>query len=287
MKLFAQNADVFVPGVPGSATTEELVRALGGVTHVVVGAHPDDAEVGALPAISMCRKRGDLGLCAVILTDGRNPPLSGPYRHLPPERMVKIRIEEQRQAALVGGYRAVIQLCYCSDELKPHARRSDAVADIAAILDATRCEELWLHQPFDRHPTHGSAFFCGIGALGRLPRDKRPRRLFGMEVWGTVDCLPADQLEEFDVSCDAELLERLLEPFKSQNAAKDYQSGVRGRQTAHATFRQSHATNGGSRVCLAVKLHDFLENPELDVRSWVTAVHERALHDLHQRLGCA
>lgn len=283
--LLTPNVDVFVPGVAGSASFDQLRRAIAGVTHVVIGAHPDDVEVGAGPAIGHCFEQDQSGLLAVVLTDGRNPPKSGPYRDLGPAEMGQLRTREQRDAAQIGKYRAAVQLCYSSEQLR--TERDLIAADLAALISATRCTDLWSHHFLDRHPTHVASAARTLDAVRLLDDDRRPDRWLGMEVWGSIDALPCSVLEEFDVSEHEALLDAVLGVFESQNRSKNYPRGVRGRYMAHATFRKSHEENSGSLLCLAVKLHRLLTEHGLTPETWTREVLRLAQEDTLQRLLAA
>ena len=58
-----QRADIFVPG------GGDRRSALGSVTHLVLGAHPDDCGFMAFPGTEECRRGGGKS-GAVVLTDG-------------------------------------------------------------------------------------------------------------------------------------------------------------------------------------------------------------------------
>ena len=93
MKLHQSDADLFIPD--GSA----LLPALGRITHLGIGAHPDDLEFMALGAIAHCHYSAAEWFGGVTCTDGAGCPRSGRFSNVTSEQLIGIRREEQRRAA--------------------------------------------------------------------------------------------------------------------------------------------------------------------------------------------
>ena len=81
---------------------------------MVVTAHPDDAEFGAGGTVARMARQG-CEITYVILTNGDK---GSSDRSMPPERLVRIREEEQRNAARVLGVERVEFLGYADGELE-------------------------------------------------------------------------------------------------------------------------------------------------------------------------
>jgi LmbE family N-acetylglucosaminyl deacetylase len=81
---------------------------------LVVTAHPDDAEFGAGGTVARLARQG-CEVTYVILTNGDK---GSSDRALPPERLVRMREEEQRNAARVLGVERVQFLGYADGELE-------------------------------------------------------------------------------------------------------------------------------------------------------------------------
>ena len=107
MQLKNPDADVYVPD--GSTVGE----ALGRTTHLAVGAHQDDIEFMALHGILQCFNQKDRWFSGITVTDGRGSPRAGAYKDYSDEEMCKVRVLEQRKAALVAfpPPRSVFALC--------------------------------------------------------------------------------------------------------------------------------------------------------------------------------
>src|SRR5436190_20504801 len=104
MNFTQPTATLFVPD--NSPATGALAR----VTHLGVGAHPDDLEFMAFHGIIECFHSSSLHFGGVTCSNGSGSARSGAYRNHTDEQMVAVRREEQRQAAIVGRYAAMIQL---------------------------------------------------------------------------------------------------------------------------------------------------------------------------------
>jgi|GEM_PF-6542569 len=123
-------AQVFVPD--GLPPEEALART----THLAVGAHQDDVEILAVAGILQCFQRSDLWFCAVVVTDGRGSPRSGLYGDYTDEEMRTVRIREQKKAAVVGEYGALVLLDWPSAAVKD-GRNPDPVASTGARSGGT------------------------------------------------------------------------------------------------------------------------------------------------------
>src|SRR5688572_22462000 len=127
LKLSRPAAEIFIPdGTPWEA-------ACARVTHLVVAAHADDVEIMAWHALLHAD-----GLAAVIVTDGRGS---------------NTRLLEQKRAASLGHYAAVIWLDHASVDVRQAACPALA-SDLSAVLSAVRARQVYTHNPTDRHDTH-------------------------------------------------------------------------------------------------------------------------------------
>jgi LmbE family N-acetylglucosaminyl deacetylase len=233
----------------------ELSAALARTTHLGIGAHADDLEFMALHGILAAYGRDDRWFGGITCTDGAGS-VGGPDT----ATLIARRQTEQVEAARIGGYGFIAQLGYASAEAK---NRSDdrLTRDLAALIDASRPEIIYTHNPADRHPTHLAVVARTLRALHTLPRAHRPRRLLGCEVWRSLDWLEGAARVELDVSSHPELSARLAAVFATQiDGGKRYDAAVRGREAANATFGASHAADPSRAVWLAMDLTPLLED---------------------------
>ncbi len=142
MQFSLSSAEVFIPD--GADLPEAAART----THLAVGAHQDDLEIMAFDGIIACFQQADKWFSGVVVTNGGGSPRAGVYADNTDEEMMAVRRHEQKKAAVVGEYAAQFLLNHPSAAVKD--AEDDAVTrDLAAILDATRPEVVYTHNPAD------------------------------------------------------------------------------------------------------------------------------------------
>jgi len=266
MKLHRPNADVFVPD--GAS----LPGALSRTTHMGIGAHQDDLEFFAVHGILECHGRDDRWFTGVTVTDGAGSARAGVYENHTDEEMVAVRRQEQRKAAGIGEYAAMLQLDYPSALVKDR-NHAGPVGDLHAILEAARPQVLYLHNPADKHATHVAVLARSLAAVRRLPREARPAKIYGCEVWRDLDWLPDDKKVALPVGGRTNLQAALNGVFDSQiSGGKRYDLAVMGRRLAHATFHESHATDKESGLLYAIDLTPLAENDDLPLEHFTSAL---------------
>ncbi len=273
-----ETAEVFVPdGTPVEA-------ALARTTHLAVAAHPDDIEIMAFDGILRCFHREDRWFGGVIVTDGSGSPRDGLYGRYTDAAMRAVRRQEQKKAAVVGEYGALVLLDYPSVVVQDGAAEAP-VADIARLLAVARPEVVYTHNPADRHDTHVAVALRTIEATRRLPAEQRPQRLYGCEVWRDLDWLPDADKVAFDVSAHENLQAALLGVFDSQIAGgKRYDLATLGRRRANATYLAAHGTDAATGLSLALDLTPLVRDPALDVLAYVQQFVDRFARDVSGRI---
>ena len=235
------------------------------VESMAIGAHQDDLEIIATPAIARCEAGGP-SMVGVVVTDGGGSARSGPYKDFSDEAMKARRIEEQKEAAEMGRYHAMVFLNQPSHAVKDTSNQS--ITDLLAkVIMEYQPKILYTHQPFDKHKTHVKLLKHVIEALKKIPDAMRPQSVYGVEVWRDLDWLPDHLKVTFDVTNAQTLTARLLQCFDSQIAGgKRYDLAVEGRRRAHATFYESHAVDVATQMLYALDLTVFTskEPPSLN-----------------------
>ena len=266
MKLHRPDADIFIPdGTP-------LPAALSRTTHMGIGSHQDDLEFFAVHGILDCHGRDDRWFTGVTMTDGSGSARTGVYERFTDAEMVGVRCSEQRKAAVIGEYAAVIQLDYPSAVIKDAAQTAP-VRDLLAILAAARPEFLYLHNPADKHATHVAVLARSIAAVRALPQGQRPRKVYGCEVWRDLDWLPDAKKVALPVGGRTNLQAALNGVFDSQiGGGKRYDLAVMGRRLAHATFHESHATDKEAGLLYAIDLTPLAEDNDLSLEEFTAAL---------------
>ena len=263
--------------------------ALRRITHLGIGAHQDDLEFMAYHGILECFARADRWFGGVTCTNGSGSSREGAYAAFSDAQMMAVRRTEQDTAAVIGQYGVMIQLDYPSQATKSPNDPS-LQNDLRAILEATRPETVYTHNLADKHDTHIGVVIAALLAMRELPRDQRPNRVIGCEVWRNLDWLPDAEKVLMDVSGRDHLAAALNGVFDSQIAGgKRYDLATLGRRSANATFFDSHATDRANQVIYGMDLTPLVRDETRDIVEYVGGLVERLQADastkLRRRLG--
>lgn len=256
LSLSNSHADIFVPD--GTAQPAALERT----THLAVGAHQDDLEFMAAHGVVECFQNGARWFTGVVVTDGGGSARDFEYKDYSDERMRAVRQLEQRKAAYVGEYSAMLQLGHPSGAVKDAAEPA-VVADLTAILRATRPELVYTHNLADKHDTHVAVCLRVLAACRALPAAERPQRLIGCEVWRDLDWLCDADKVVMPVDGHENLHAALMGVFDSQiSGGKRYDLATAGRRRAHATYFESHGADRHSALIWGMDLTSLLEGAD-------------------------
>jgi LmbE family N-acetylglucosaminyl deacetylase len=278
MRFRHEKHDVFIPD--NTDTTIALQR----VTHLGIVSHQDDLEIAAYHGITECFHAGDKWFGGVVVTDGGGSPRKGDYADYTDDEMKHVRLIEQRKAAYVGEYSTMIQLAYPSEDVKFN-RRADVAADLAFILEQTTPEILYVHNPCDRHDTHVATFMRCVEALRMLPKDKRPQKVYGCEVWRKLDWLLSEDKVMLWVDKHPHLLRPLLGVFDSQiSGGKRYDLAEEGLRHANATYFDSHTTDKTSLLTFAMDLTPLAHDDTMCVEEYTLNYVRRLEEDVRKRV---
>jgi LmbE family N-acetylglucosaminyl deacetylase len=279
MRFSRPDADVFVPD--GAPMPEALRRA----THLCIGAHQDDQEFMAFHGIAECFGRKDRHFAGVVMTNGGGSSRTGIYADYSDEQMIRVRVQEQRKAATIGEYACEIQLMHPSGDVKK-AGHAGVAADMRAILDTVRPEVLYVHNPADKHDTHVAVCLRTLAAIRSLPRERRPLRVLGCEIWRDLDWMRDEDKQVLPVDRHKNLAASLSGVFDSQiTGGKRYDTAVAGRRMAHATFFESHATDKVDALSFAMDLTPLAEDDALDVFAYTQSLIRRFENEVRDRLA--
>lgn len=283
MNFHNPSARLFIPD--GKPEAEALAR----VTHLGIGAHQDDLEFMAFDGILACYHSEQDWFGGVTCTDGSGSARTGAYASYTDTRMIEVRHHEQEMAAEVGRYGAMIQLDYPSRIVKD-PRDTTLRDELLAILQATRPRVVYTHNPADKHETHIAVVVPVLQAIRLLPREQRPGKVHGCEVWRGLDWMPDAEKIAHNLSGHENLAAALNGIFDSQIAGgKRYDIATLGRRRANATFFDSHATDQAEMIAFAMDLTPLAHDDSLDITEYVTGFIDRFRADvtdkLQKRLG--
>jgi LmbE family N-acetylglucosaminyl deacetylase len=258
MAFHLPTAELFIPD------GQEPTRALARTTHLAVSAHQDDLEIMAYHGIQACFQREDQWFLGVVVTDGAGSARDGIYRDYTDEQMKVVRRKEQKKAAIVGEFGACALLDYPSSAVKK-AADPRVVEDLAELFRTARPEVVYTHNLADKHDTHVAVALRTLTALRSLPRELRPAKLLGCEVWRDLDWMTDADKTPLDVSGQENLQAALLGVFDSQiSGGKRYDLATLGRRKAHATYHASHGVDLTTGLTFAMDLSPLLEDDGLD-----------------------
>ena len=279
MKFKIPTAQVFVPD--GKPVAEALPR----ITHLGIGAHQDDLEFMAFHGILECFAKETRWFGGVTCTNGAGSSRTGAYEKYSDAQMMAVRRTEQNNAAIVGQYGVMIQLDYPSSAIKS-ATDPSLKNDLKEILAATRPEVVYTHNLADKHDTHIGVVIAALQAMRELPREQRPKRVIGCEVWRNLDWLNDPEKVLMDVGGRDNLAAALNGVFDSQIAGgKRYDLATLGRRAANATFFESHATDRSNQLIFGMDLTPLVADETTDIVAFAAGHIERFAADVKSKLN--
>jgi len=278
MQFHHPTADFFVPD--NTAPAEALART----THMCIAAHQDDIEIMAYHGIAECFGHPDRWFTGVVVTNGAGSPRTGIYGDYTDEQMQKVRVVEQRKAAFVGEYSCQIQLGFTSAEVKDPKGQA-VVADLERVLLGTKPEYVYLHNLADKHDTHVSVTLRALAALRKLPKEHRPNKVYGCEVWRDLDWLMDQDKQMLGASSRTNIAASLVGVFDSQvTGGKRYDLATAGRRLANATYYAPHGTDEESALNWGMDLTPLVEDASLDIAGYVLKFIDRFRADVEKRV---
>lgn len=279
MKFNKDTAEVFVP----DKLPED--QALSRTTHLAVGAHQDDLEIMAVDGILRSFQKKDKWFCGIVMTDGSGSPRDDLYKNYTDEMMKEIRRKEQKKAAVVGEYGALIFLDYSSAEVKDGSNQAPR-EDLKSILKKMHPEVIYTHNLADKHDTHVASSLRLIDAIRSLPDSSRPRKVYGCEVWRDLDWVTDEDKIAFDISAHQNLQSSLVGLFDSQICGgKRYDLATMGRRRANATYYASHSTDTASAMIFAMDLSPLILQTEIDINIYIQKYIDRFKQDVVDRIN--
>jgi LmbE family N-acetylglucosaminyl deacetylase len=278
MQFQLPSAEIFIPdGLP-------VEQALARTTHLAISAHQDDIEIMAAAPILECFQREDRWFTGVVVTDGRGSPRSGLYVRYSDEEMRQVRLKEQRKAAVVGEYAALILLDYPSRAIKDGTDHR-AVEDLAHLVQAARPQYIYTHNLADKHDTHIGTALKVLAALRCLPPADRPHKLYGCEVWRDLDWMLDEDKVGFPLSEHENLQAALLGVFDSQiTGGKRYDLASLARRRANATYSETHGVDTTTGLSYAMDLTPLIDAQPQDILPYVQAFIQRFAQDVTDRI---
>lgn len=278
MKFHLESAEIYVPD------EMPVEQALKRTTHMAVSAHQDDIEIMATEPILRCFQQTDKWFTGLVLTDGRGSPRDSLYKDYSDEEMRLVRFKEQRKAAIVGEYAAQVMLDFPSPMVKDASRR-EPVEDLALLLKTARPQVIYTHNLADKHDTHVATALRLIAAIRTLPKAERPEKVYGCEVWRSLDWMLDSEKRGMDLSAHENLQAALLGVYDSQIAGgKRYDLASMGRRRANATYFESHGVDVSAGLSYAMDMTPLIADDDLDPMIFVNELIQNFAQDVRERL---
>jgi len=278
MEILNTNIDYFVPD--GSSIEDALKRA----THMAISAHPDDIEIMAYDGIINCFNSNDKWFLGVIVTDGAGSSRNGFYKDYTNEQMKAIRKLEQKKAAFVGEYSAVIFLNHSSEDAKNHLDKN-IESNLKNIFSMAQPKLVYTHTPLDSHSTHLNVSLKVINALREIAALHHLEKLYGCEVWRGLDWLIDSDKVIFDCSSNPNISSALIEVFDSQvSGGKRYDLATQGRRLSNATFMSSNKSDSLKSAIYGMDLTPLIKNTELDIKEYIKGFIDRFGNEVLSKL---
>jgi len=252
--LRAEGAEIFIPD--GSPALGAVRRT----THLGICAHQDDLEIMAYHGILECFQQKDRWFTGVTMTNGSGSARDLEYKDYTDAQMVDVRRLEQKKAAYVGEFSSMLLLNHKSAAIKD-PKNADVAADLDALLALASPEVVYTHNLADKHDTHVAVVLRVLAALRRMPKDERPKKVIGCEVWRDLDWLCDKDKVVMPVDRHENLADALMGVFDSQICGgKRYDLAARGRRVANATFFESHLVDKNQGLIWGIDLTPLIDD---------------------------
>ncbi|MFA6648220.1 MAG: hypothetical protein WCS32_06240 [Candidatus Izemoplasmatales bacterium] len=175
-------------------------------------------------------------------------------------------------------------LDYPSKEVKDKDNK-EVVEELKNLILKSQPRIIYTHNLADKHDTHIGVVTKVIKAIRALPKNKRPEKIYGCEVWRNLDWLNDDEKIYLDVSKHPNLASALVEVFDSQIiGGKRYDLATIGRRLANATYNASHQTDQQEALTYAMDLTPLIINDELSVKDFVSDAIDRFKADVQNKI---
>lgn len=238
------------------------------VKYLCICAHQDDCEIMAIDGILKGYHSKKYSFALVVTADGGGSARTGEFKDFTDEEMKEVRIKEQEAASEIGKYNSLYLLNYSSKEIKDKSN-SYIIDEYIKIINDLKPEIIYTHSLLDKHPTHIGVVLKVIEAIRRMPKEKRPKVLYGCEVWRGLDWINDEKKIGFNVSKNEKLQKDLLNVFKSQIAGgKAYTKASIGRRYQNATYFQSHSVDTYKMVSYAIDMTPLINDINLSIKAF-------------------
>ena len=154
------------------------------------------------------------------------------------------------------------------------------------LFENTQPRYVYTHNLADKHPTHVAVAMRTIQALRKLPDDHKPERVYGCEVWRSLDWMLDEDKVVFDTSSHENLQASLLGVFDSQaSGGKSYDLATMARRRANATYFALHDADVSTSLAFAMDLTSLVHNAALNVSQYIQEYIDRFAVDVRNTIS--
>jgi len=279
MKLNKPTAQFYIPD------QKPIAEAISRTTHMSIVAHQDDIEIMAYDGILKCFAQENLWFTGVVVTNGSSSARDGIYKNYSDQQMIDIRKLEQKKAAFIGEFGALVLLDYSSAETK-NSKNEELIMELKSLIEEAQPEILYTHNLADKHDTHIGVATKVIKAIRLMDKKLRPKALYGCEVWRDLDWMNDSEKVVFDVSGRPNLSQALVGVFDSQiTGGKRYDLATEGRRMSNATYSSSHSVDQADEIILGMDLTPLITDDDLDLTTYILDYIERFKEDVRKRIN--
>jgi len=234
--------------------------------------------------ISTCYGNPDKHFTGVVVTDGGGSPRIGVYANYSDDDMKRVRVDEQKTAAIIGRYLAQVFLAHKSGDVKDPTNRA-IVEEIKSLILDCAPENLYTHNLADKHDTHVAVCMHVIRALREIPPEKRPKKIVTMEVWRGLDWLCDEDKVVHDTGAYPNVASALVGIYDSQvSGGKRYDLATQGRRLANATFFASHAVDDYEGIAFGLDITELV-NSDADPVEFIAMYIDKFKADVLKRVS--
>jgi len=145
---------------------------------------------------------------------------------------------------------------------------------------------VYTHNLADKHDTHVATTLRVIEALRCLPAAQRPEKLYGCEVWRSLDWLVDEDKVPFDLSSRENLQVALLGVYDSQICGgKRYDLASMGRRKANATYFETHGLDTTQGLSFGMDLTPLIQDDTKSIPAFMEEHMARFAQDVVDRLA--
>ncbi len=235
------------------------------VKWLAICAHQDDAEIMAIDGILKGYYSNKNSFALIETTDGAGITQKEKYPNLSIEQIKNLRNKEQKEASEIGKYNSIYLLGYTSDEVKD-INNKNIISEYIKIITELKPEIVYTHSILDKHPTHVSVALKVIEAIRNMPTYLQPKKIYGCEVWRSLDWVSDEKKIIFDISKNIKLQKSLLDVYKSQIIdGKEYSKSTIARRIQNSTYAKSHQDDEYKLSTFAIDMTPLINDKSLNI----------------------